>query len=173
MVRFSKAALEAIAKANAKTNSNVLVRVKHGVRKIFKSVFSNNLTLSHNGQSAAMDAVTALLNAGGAGTINIYTGSQPSGPDTAISGQTLLATLTFSSTSFAASSSGVATANTITSESSAPNTGTAQWARMASGAGTAVMDCTVGTSGCDINFPTTAINSGDTVSISALTLTHP
>ena len=168
MVRFSKAALEAIAKANA----NVLVRVKHGVRKVFKNVFANNLTLSNAGKSAAMDAVTALLNAGGAGTINIYTGSQPAGPDTAITSQTLLATLTFSSTSFAASSSGVATANTITS-GTAGATGTAAWARMESGGSTAVMDCTIGTSGADINFPTTTINSGDTVSISALTLTHP
>ena len=141
--------------------------------KWFQRAFANNLTLSNAGKSAAMDAVTALLNAGGAGTIKIYTGTQPAGPDTALSGQTLLATLTFSSTSFGASVNGVATANTITS-GTAGNTGTATWARMASGGGTAVMDCTVGTSSSfDIVFPTTTINSGETVSISSFTLTHP
>lgn len=133
---------------------------------------ANNLTLSHAGESAAMDAVTAKLNVGGAGTIGIYSGSQPAGPDTAIGAQVLLATLTFSATSFGASVNGVATANAITS-GTAGATGTAAWARLASGGGTAVMDCTVGTASTDIVLGTASINSGDVVSLSAFTLTHP
>ncbi len=119
-----------------------------------------------------MDAVTALLNTGGAGSVKIYDGTQPANPGTAITTQNLLVTLTFNATAFGASAAGVATANAIVS-GTAGNTGTATWARLASGAGTAVMDMTVGSSGTDIVLPSATINSGNTVSISSFTLTHP
>ncbi len=133
---------------------------------------ANNLIISTAARNAALDAVTALLNTGGAGTLKVYDGSQPAGPGTAITTQNLLVTLTFSATAFAASSSGTATANAITS-GTAVFTATATWARIASGAGTAVFDCTVGSSGTDIVLSTASINSGNTVSISSFTLTHP
>jgi hypothetical protein len=130
------------------------------------------LLISVAARNAALDAVTALLNSGGAGTIKVYDGSQPAGPGTAITSQNLLVTLTFSSTSFGASSSGTATANSITS-GTAGATGTASWARLASGGGTAVMDMTVGASATDIVLSSATINNGNTVSISSFTLTHP
>ncbi len=133
---------------------------------------ANNLIISTAARNAALDAVTALLNTGGAGTIKIYDGSQPANPGTAVTTQNLLVTLTFSTTAFAASSSGTATANAITS-GVAGFSGTATWARQASGAGTAVFDCTVGSSGTDIVLSTAVITSGNTVSISSYTLTHP
>lgn len=73
-------------------------------------------------RQAVGDAEAALYNSG---TIQIRTGSQPTAPDDAAAG-TLLGTLTFSSTAFGSTnSSGVATANSITSDSSADNSGTA------------------------------------------------
>ncbi len=131
-----------------------------------------NLIISTAARNAAMDAVTALLNSGGAGSLLIYDGTQPANPGTAITSQNLLVTLTFNSTAFGVSSAGVATANPITS-GTAGATGTPTWARLKSGAGTAVIDCTVGTSGTDIVLASGAINSGNVVSISSFTLTHP
>ena len=133
---------------------------------------ANNLTASNAARSAALNAMTALLNVGGVGTVNIYSGAQPATPDVAIGAQVLLATLTFSATAFAAAVNGVATANAITS-GTAVGTNTAAWARLLSGGGTAVFDCTVGVSGCDINVPTIAISTGENVSVSSFTLTHP
>ena len=95
---------------------------------------ANNPFFSDEATKAAVDAVAAKCNSG---VIKIYTGTQPAGADTAISGNTLLGTLTFSATAFAASSASgtaptrvvTATANTITDDSSADNTGTATWFR--------------------------------------------
>ncbi len=133
---------------------------------------ANNLIVSTAARNAAMDAVTALINVGGAGTIEIYDGAQPTNPGTAVSTQNKLVTLTFSSTSFAASIAGVATANTITS-GTAIATGTPSWARLKSGAGTAVIDLTVGTSGTDIVLASGTIGTGGNVSLTSFTLTHP
>lgn len=127
-------------------------------------------TLANASKSAAANAVTALANTG---TIKIYTASRPASPDTAITSQTLLATLTFNSTAFGAASNGAAAANAITS-GAAVATGTAAWARLFKSDGTTVIgDCDVGTSGADLNFPTVSFVSGATVSCSALTLTQP
>lgn len=129
--------------------------------------------LTNAAASAAADAVVDLLDVGGAGTIKGYTGTIPTDANTAIGAQVLLFTCTLNATAFGAASNGVATANAITSDSSADATGTLTWARLANGAGTTVMDVTCGTSGEDINFNTTSIVSGAVVGISALTYTQP
>ena len=129
--------------------------------------------LTNAAASAAADAVVDRIDTGGAGTIKIYTGTIPTDADTALGAQVLLATLTFSATAFGAASNGVATASAITSDTSADATGTAAWARIASGAGTTQMDVTVGTTGEDINFNTVSFVSGATVAITALTYTQP
>ena len=131
------------------------------------------IKLATTGRNAAADAITTLLNAGGAGTIKIYTGTQPTNPQTAVSGQTLLGTLTFSATSFGAAATGVATANAITQDSSADAAGTAAWARIASGGGATVFDCDVGTSGQTIVLNTTTIALGGPIQITSFTLTMP
>ena len=123
--------------------------------------------------SAACDAIVDRLDTGGAGTCKIYTATIPATADTALGAQTLLATLTFSATAFGSASNGVATAASITSDSSADATGTAAWARWANGSATTILDCTVGTSGDDINFATVAFVSGAVISISSLTVTVP
>lgn len=124
--------------------------------------------------SVACDAIVDRLDEGsGAGTIKIYNGTIPTDADTAVGAQTLLATLTFSDPAFGAASNGVATASAITSDTSADASGTATWSRWATSGGTTILDCTVGTSGEDINFNTNVFVAGATVSITSLTLTVP
>src|SRR3990167_8260857 len=129
--------------------------------------------LTNAAASAAADAIVDRLDTGGAGTIKLYTATIPTDADTALGAQTLLATLTFSATAFGAASNGVATASAITSDTSADATGTVTWARIATSAGTTVMDVVIGTSGEDINLNTAAIVSGATVAVTALTVTVP
>jgi hypothetical protein len=133
---------------------------------------ANNLLISVAARNAAMDAITALLNAGGAGTIDIYDGTQPAGPGTAVTTQVRLVTLTYSTTAYGAAVNGVATANAITS-GTAIAAGTATWARRKSGAGTAVIDASVGTANADIILGTTTISVGLVVPLTSDTLTHP
>lgn len=130
--------------------------------------------LTNASASAAADAVVDRLDAGaGAGTLKIYDGTIPATADTAIGAQVLLATLTFSDPAFGAASNGVATAAAITEDAAADATGTATWARWADSTGATVMDCTVGTSGEDINFNTNSFVAGATVNITSLTYTQP
>lgn len=134
-----------------------------------------NVRLADTAQQAAMDAVVDLIDAGsGAGTIKIYTGTQPATGDTALSGNTLLGTLTFNDPAFGATnSSGVATASAITPDTSADATGTAAWARIQDSNGNNVFDCDVGTSSTTIVLNSVSITSGGTISISSFTMTHP
>jgi len=127
---------------------------------------------------AALDALLALLNTGGAGHIKIFTGAMPATAETADSG-TLLSTLTLSATAFPAStdpgSTGLATAtaNAITSDTSAAATGTAGYFRAYSGAGTCIVQGTVGTSAADMILNTTSISAGATVAITSWVVTLP
>lgn len=126
--------------------------------------------ISTAARNAMVDALAALFNTG---FIDIYDGSQPAGPGTAIGSQVKLAHLPLSATAFGASSSGVATANSITS-ATALATGTAAWFRALKSDGTtAVLDGSVGTSGCNLNVNSTAFASGATIAVSAWTLTEP
>lgn len=129
------------------------------------------LRLSVGARNAAGDAITALLNAGGAGTIEVRTGAQPTDPGTAVTG-TLLVTFTLSATAFAAFVSGTGNLNSVASAVAAA-TGTAGWFRMKNNAGTGVIDGTVGTSGAELNLSTTSIVSGGTVSITGGSLSMP
>ncbi len=107
------------------------------------------------------------------GQLQIYTGTQPAAGGGALSGNTLLATLTFGTPAFPGASGGVLTANAITS-GTAGNTGTATWFRMTKSNGTTVLlDGSVGTSGADCNLNSTSITSGGTVSCSSFTITEP
>ena len=118
--------------------------------------------------------MTTALDAGTAAIIEIYDGTIPTNADTAIGAQVKLATLTFSATSFGAASNGVATANAITSDSSADATGTAAWARiLTQGGGTTICDIDVGTSGATMNFNTVAFTAGSAIACTAFTFTHP
>lgn len=129
---------------------------------------SNIINLSDAAANAEANAFGPLLNNG---FIELYTGTQPANANTALSGNTLLATLTFGSTAFGSASAGVLTANAITS-GTAVATGTATFARLYKSDGTTVVgDVTVGTSGAGINLNTTSIVSGGLVSVTSYTHT--
>lgn len=113
-----------------------------------------------------------LTNNANAGLLRLYSGTRPTNADTALSGNTLLATLTLNATSAGAASAGVWTANAITSDSSADATGTASFARLLESDGTtAIADFSVGTSGTEVVLNTTSIVSGAVVSCSSFTVT--
>lgn len=125
-------------------------------------------------RNAALNAIRDLIDAGAAGgTINIYNGTQPTNGDTALSGNTLLATLTFSGTSAPNASGGVLTFSAITEDSSADATGTATFARLRDSNSVDVLDMDVGTSGASINLNTTSIVAGGAVRMTSGTLTAP
>jgi len=125
------------------------------------------------------DSFNTSVNIGStAANIAIRTGAQPADPDSAETG-TLLATLVCSDPMFTgatdAAPGALLTASAITSDTSADATGTAGYFRIkATGTGADdVADGECGTSGSDLNFNTTAITSGSTVSITSFTVTHP
>ena len=127
---------------------------------------------------AANDAVKVLLNSG---KLRVYSGTQPTDANTALSGQTLLGEFTFAATAFGASScsgsapnrSATATANAI-ADVTASAAGTASWFRAVQSNGTSVVfDGTVGTSGCDLNMTDVSISINETMRVSSLTLSTP
>jgi len=125
---------------------------------------SATVTHSTDARDAATNAVTALIGASGKLVFN-PTGGSVAAPGTAI------ATLPFSATAFGASSSGIATANPITSDTNAVG-GTVAFATFQTSASSAVVRCAVAASGSDINMSNgLVVAAGDTVSCSALTYT--
>ena len=130
---------------------------------------ATNPKFSNVTANAEADALARLLDAG---TLKLYTGTQPTTADTALGAQVLLGTLTFSATSAPAASAGVLTFNAITSDTSADATGTAAWFRTLKSDGTTVvMDGSVGTATSDLVLNTVAIQIGAQIDVTSLTLT--
>lgn len=129
------------------------------------------------GTKTALNALTALLSVGGAGTIEVRTGAPEATTLTADSG-TLLATLTLSATAFAAATSltsnglATATANAITS-ATAVASGTAGHWRAKSNGGVVIFQGNAATSAADMILSSTSINSGDTVAATSWVVTLP
>lgn len=108
------------------------------------------------------DTVVDLLDAGaGAGFLEFQT-----------SGDVEVATLTFSDPAFGAASTGTATANSITDDSSATG-GTTDRFDAEDSDNTDVFFGSVGTSGEDINLSSVVIGASDTVSVTSLTYSAP
>ena len=98
------------------------------------------VTLSDAAANAVLTEINTRLNAGATGaTVKVYTGTKPAGPDTAISSQVLLGTLTCATTAGSVASRTLTFA-AITQDSSADATGVATWARLADSNGLAVVD---------------------------------
>jgi len=111
--------------------------------------------------------------AANSGFIDIYSGTQPTDADTALAGNTLLASLGINATCAGAASAGSATFNGITSDTSADATGTATFYRMfASNHTTALQDGAVSTSGAQLNLNTVSIVAAATVAITSFTETQ-
>lgn len=134
--------------------------------------------ISNVASRAMCDALVDLVDGGaGAGLCRIYDGTQATDPDTAVGAQVLLAELTFSDPAFGAAADaapgGRATANAITSDSSANATGTASWFRVLNSTPVAIWDGSVGTGTHDMVVNTTAFVAGAEVAISSWTVTMP
>lgn len=101
------------------------------------------------------------------GLIRVYDGTQPATADTAITSQVLGVTLTFGATAFPAASSGLLTANAITSGTAVASI-TPTWARILKSDGTTVvMDVSAGASGANMTIG--AFTSGTVVSATSFT----
>lgn len=139
---------------------------------------ANDFVISNNVAKAALDAVTAQLDGGTAAVWNIYSGTAPADADAALSGNTLLAQLTMSATSYSAATDlnpgARITANAITPDSSADATGTATFYRqLTQNAGTVCTQGTVNTATSDLVLNTVAITAGSQVSVTSSTITMP
>lgn len=126
-------------------------------------------------QQAACDAVVDRTDVGGAGSLKIYSGSQPADADTAPTG-TLLVTIALAATAFgSANSSGQASLASTPRSGTGAAAGTAGWFRIVSGGGSNVMDGSVTATGGggDLTLDNTSIAVGQTVNINSLTYTQP
>ena len=128
---------------------------------------ASNLKYSNGTRDAQQQGL--ITYAGSGAIIHIYDGTQPSNANTAISGQTLLVSLTISG-SFGTDSNGTITLSSVTN-GTAVASGTAQFFRITKSDGTTVvMDGSVGTSSADMILNNTSIANGQTVSISSGTI---
>ncbi len=134
-----------------------------------------NFRILESIRNTMLDSLNTSMNAGaGAALIRIYSGTQPANANTALSGNTLLATLTCTDPAAASASAGTLTFSTITEDSAADATGTASFARIVDSGGTnVVFDCDVGTSGATINLNTVSIVTGGPVRITSFTVSIP
>lgn len=122
------------------------------------------------------DMLQALLDrmdlGAGPATLKIYSGTQPANANTALSGNTLLATLTFSDPA-GSIAAGVLTFDVIEEDADADADAVATFGRIQDSAGNVVFDGNVGTADALIVLNTTNIVSGGPVRINSFTLTIP
>jgi hypothetical protein len=129
--------------------------------------------ISAAARNAAADAVAALVDGGAAaGKLQIRSGTQPAGPDSAATG-TLLAELTLDDAAFGAAAAGVATLAGTPLTVTAVASGTASWFRVLDSNSVAVLDGSVGVSGADLLVNTVTVSTGLDVEISDGTMTMP
>lgn len=120
------------------------------------------MILTTAARNAACNAVVDLLDAGtGAAYIEMQT-----------SGDVEVATLPMSDPAFGNAATGVATAGAITTDTNATG-GTIEHAKFFDSDDAEVFEMSVGTSGAEINLSSIVIGSGDSVALSACTVTCP
>lgn len=135
-------------------------------------------TIRMSAAMSALDAIVDHLDDGsGPATLEIFTGSQPASCASADTG-TKLATLTMSDPAFGSAADGpsgiaIATANAITSDSSADNTGTAGYFRAKDSNGVVWIQGTCGTASTDFILNTTSITAGLPVACTSFLMKLP
>lgn len=108
------------------------------------------------------------------GFVRIYAGTPPANIDAVLSGNSLLAELTFSATSAPAAANGSLTFNPITADSSNDATGFATFYRAYKDDGTTeIFQGTVGTSGESMILADTNLIAGGTTEIDSFTYSVP
>lgn len=135
------------------------------------------MNISNVAAKAAMDAITLLVNAGTPpGLLRIYSGTAPADTDTALSGNTVLASFALASDAFGdaadANPGATSTGNSV-ADVNASNTGTATFGRILNAAGTAICQFDVGTASTTCIVSTTSFVSGQPCSVTSLSLKHP
>lgn len=130
------------------------------------------LTISAAAAQSMANGPGLVTTIGSGSLIRIYTASRPATPETAISGQTLLATITVTG-SFSATG-GVLTAADPASVTIAAS-GTAAWFRLLTSGATAILDGTVTATGGggDMTLATVSLSSGATLDLGVPTITVP
>lgn len=122
-----------------------------------------------------LDTLTAMLDVGGGGYIEIRNGSIPTDVDAAATG-TLLSTLQLSNPAFDPAvdlnPGARATANAITQDPAAVASGDASYFRAYRNDGTAIIQGTVDTSNADMIVDNLTIAAGAIVSVTSWTITH-
>lgn len=139
---------------------------------------ANHCRASQAAATAACNALVDLLDAGGAGSMKIYTGAEPTHCDDAAG--TLVATLALPNPAFEAASyvagthtSDAALSAAISDENATGNASAVTYFRLCNNAGNPVLQGTIGTSGADLNLNTTTIAAGSQVDISTFTVKVP
>ena len=130
-------------------------------------------TASSEAVDAAVDSVTVKVNDG---YLRIYDGTRPDFPDDPLSGNTQLAELRYGNPAFGTAVDGVATANLISSDTSADDTGLATfWRSFKSDGVSPIMDGSAGGpgSGADLILNNPNIQVGATVSVSTFVWSLP
>ena len=130
--------------------------------------FRLGTTMRNNATNGVVDTIDQ---GAGAGTVKVYTGSQPGSVGGAYG--TLRGTLTFSDPAFGASATGVATASAITSDTSADNSGTAATFALMDSDANVLADGTCGLGSGDLSFDNNVIVAGGVIAISSMTITTP
>ena len=126
---------------------------------------------------SACNATVDAIDASGSGTITFYDGTQPAGPDDAVTTQNALAVVTFGNPAFGAAAmvaniNAVASVNPSTAETNTV-AGTCTWARVEPGVGAAVMDGNVGTVDEAFVLNTVTLTNGGTLTLDSMTHTVP
>lgn len=103
----------------------------------------------------------------GGGTLVLYSGTPPAGPNEALSGNTVLATFTFqAAASWSAPSGGALNLPLAATTVNASATGTATFFRMvSSGAAALIQGTAAAPSGGDWNFNTVTFTTGDLIAV--------
>lgn len=130
---------------------------------------ANNVKEAVTLKNTKLDQITSAV--GASGLLRLYTGTQPTNPDTALSGNTLLSTMTCNATFAPGASGGVLTLNAIAADTSAAATGTATFGSLLTSGAVRKIDFTVGTASTDMTINTTSIVTGANVSCSSFTIT--
>lgn len=123
-------------------------------------------------RNSMMDLITPLIDAGASnGHLRVYDGARPASPETAVSGQTLLAEFDLTDPAFGAAVNGVITGGAIPLVT-ALATGGASWFRIVDSDDNAVLDGDVSSVGLggDLQFSTTNFEVGGEITITALIL---
>lgn len=135
-------------------------------------------SISNAAALAACDAVVDLADGGaGAAVLNIYSGTAPTLADDSLSGNTLLAELTMSDPAFGAAADitpgARATANAITSDTSANASGTASFFRILDSNSNVIVQGTVSATGGggELQLNSVSISAGVEVEVTSLTIT--